>query len=170
MVKYIISLALIFSICFTYGCVPAVMEKVKLQQIELEATPLFNPPIQIVKPEKPNPIFLDGDFNQTDSSDNLEYFAFDKKEFVKIIQLSQSFDILDQLTYLYVGMINTEINTNNDLREMLARKDIVAQHFADLYINEENLRLQENNQHEKTKIFDKIIIFVQTGIILALVL
>jgi len=166
----IVIIFLIISTSFISGCAPGIMNKVQLQQIELETVPPFNPPIEIQKPEKPIPIFLDGDFNKTDNTETLEYFAFNKEEFVKIIQLSQAFDIQNQLSYLYVGMINAEIETNNDLKELLGRKDIVSQHFADLYINEQNLRLQENYQHKKSKILDRIILFIQSGVIIALIL
>lgn len=165
-----IFLILIFLFSFTYGCAPAVMNKVQLQQIELEMTPSFNLPVQIEKPDKPEPVFLDGDFNQTDNMEIVKYFAFHNDEFVKVIQLSQAFDYQQQLVYYCMSIINEEISVNNDLKEMLGRKDSISQHFSDLYINEQNLRLQENYQHEKEKILDRILIFIQTGVILALIL
>ena len=109
----------IFLFSFTYGCAPAVLEKVQLQQIEMELMPQYNPPVQIVKPEKPNPIMLDGDFNQTDNTETIEYFAFSNEEFVKIIQLSQAYDLQEQLGYIYLNIINGEIDVNNSLKEML---------------------------------------------------
>lgn len=163
-------LIIIVSINFMYGCTPAVMDKVQIQQLNMEMVPSFDPPIKVNKPENPIPIFLDGDFNKVDNIDNLEYFAFNKEEFLKIIQLDQSFDVLNQLSYFYIGFINEEIETNNDLRDLINRKDIISQHFADLYINEQNLRLQENYQNEKDKILDKIFLFIQSGVILALIL
>jgi len=166
-----IILIIIFLFSFTYGCAPAILNKVELQQIELDYMPPFELPVKIEKLEKPSPIALDGDFNKTDNNmENVEYFAFNKEEFVKIIQLSQGFDFQQDLIYYCVDIINSEINVNNDLKEMLGRKDTISQHFADLYINEQNLRLQETYQHEKEKILDRLLIFIQSGVILALIL
>lgn len=164
-----IIIAFIFLFSFTYGCAPRILDKVELQQVMFKPKPEYIPPMDIEKPEKPEPIFLDGDFNKTDDMEKVEYFSFNKTEFTKIIQLSQAFDVQQSIMYFYVGIINGEIDVNNDLKETLTMKDIKAQHFADLYINEQNLRLQENYQYEKEKILNKIIIIIQTGVILGLV-
>ena len=163
-------LILIFLFSFTYGCSPAVLNKVELQQIEMDYMPPFELPVDIIKPDKPVPVMLDGDFNQPDDTGKVEYFAFSNEEFVKIIQLSQAFDFQQKLIYYCTEIINDEISVNNDLKEMLGRKDTISQHFADLYINEQNLRLQETYQYEKEKILDKIFLFIQSGVILALIL
>lgn len=166
----LLAVTLIFLFNFTYGCAPAIMEKVQLQQIELEPTPLFTVDLTVPKPEKPIPILLDGDFNQVDNSDDIIYFAFDATEFAKIVQLNQGFDAQSQVIYYCLDIINEEISVNNDLKEMLGRKDAISQHFSDLYINEQNLRLQENYQHEKESIMNKTIMIIEAITILGLAL
>lgn len=173
MVRYrfaLMIIVLIFLYAFSYGCAPATINKVQLQTMEFDKAPPFDLPIKLEKPEKPIPIFLDGDFNKTENIDNLEYFAFNKDEFIKIIHLSKMFDVQGEVIYLCVDIINEEIKTNNDLKELLGRKNSISQHFADLYINEQNLRLQENYQHEKENLINKVFLFIQSGIIIALVL
>jgi hypothetical protein len=166
----LLTIAIILLFNSIYGCAPAIMEKVQLQQIELNQTPPFTTDLTVPKPEKPVPIFLDGDFNKTDNSDSLVYFAFNSEEFAKIIQLSQGFDVQSQVIYYCLDIINKEISVNNDIKEMLGRKDMISQHFADLYINEQNLRLQENYEYKKEKFLDRIFLFIQSGVIIALIL
>lgn len=170
MVKSIIIALFISCLLLSGGCTPKLIEPIKIPTIEMQERQPFIPNEKIEKPKKPNPILLEKDFAKTNDENNIEYFAFNKEEFAKIIQLSMAFDAQDKVIDSYTNMINLEIDINNDLKNLVNNKTNMEQYFADLYVNEQNLRLQENYQYEKQKFFDKLLLFIQSTVLLGILL
>jgi hypothetical protein len=56
------------------------------------------------------------------------------------------------------------------LKELIASKEILAEHMAILYANEQNIRKEENRTYQIQKLTDRIFMFVQSGVIVALAL
>lgn len=155
-------------VLFVTGCAPKNIEPIRIPQIEVEESELFIPEDRIEKPEKPNPLPLDTEFSESATSRDIAYFAFKPVEFAKIVQLSKAFDAQGRVIDNYVEIINAEMEVSNSLKRLVSGKNMVAQHFADLYINEQNMRLQEEYERKKEKIFDKILLYLQSGVIIVL--
>lgn len=152
------------------GCAPAIKENILIPDITMTQEEVFVPKEKILKPEKPNPIILGENFSKIEDSRQTKYFAFENEEFKKVIQLSQAFDKQDELIESYLDLINLHIGVNNYLKDIIYGKNMMLQHYSDLYVNEQNLRLQENYLNKQGKIIDRAIIIIQTIVILALAL
>lgn len=163
-------LFLAFVICYISGCAPAVKNHIVIPEITIERDETIPVGKKIDKPKKPNPILYDKDLAVTQDPSKIKYFAFTPEEFKKIVQLSQSFDAQGDLIEAYVDLINLKIGINNDLIDLLNNKRDITQYYADLYINENNLRLQEHYIKERERILDKIVIILQTVVLLAIAL
>lgn len=167
-VGVVLMLGLIFSLSFIYGCAPKLIDPIRLPEIPIEKEEVKFDGVRIEKPDKPKPILFTKDLILADSTNDITYFAFDAKEFSKIVQLSKAFDVQEEIISLQEDEINKRILRSNGLIDTLNEKNAIAQNFADLYINEKNLRNQEVYQCERDKRYNKILLYVETGVILIL--
>jgi hypothetical protein len=152
------------------GCAPVVKDHIIIPEIEIKKDEKIVPHSLIEKPKKPNPILYNSELAEVKDISEVEYFAFTSDEFKKIIQLSKSFDAQRELIETYIDLINLKIGINNDLIDIIDNKKNMTQYYADLYINENNIRVQENYIREREKILDKSIIIIQSIVLLAIVL
>lgn len=152
------------------GCAPVVKDHIIIPEIEIPQEEKFVPVEGIKKPKKPKPVFYTNELVSTDDPKKIEYFAFTSDEFSKILQLSKSFDAQDKVIRAYIDIIDFKVKINNDLRKILNDRNLIIQYYADLYIDENNLRLQENYINKKDKIINRSIIVIQGIVLLAVIL
>lgn len=160
----------VYLLLFISGCAPTVKNHIIIPEIEIPKEEKFVPVEEINKPKKPNPIFYTKELAVTDDPKKIEYFAFTSDEFNKIVQLSKSFDAQGEVIKAYIDIIDLKIKANNSLKDMLDDRSLIAQYYADLYIDESNLRLQENYIYKRDKIINKSIMVIQSMFLLAIIL
>jgi len=163
---------LFFILCvcllFSFGCSKPEIKPISIPKADFEKTERFEIKQHVKKPEKPELIQLDSEFRKTNDSAQTEYFAFTKSDFAKIVALSKSFDtqkqVIDNLEYL----VNIKINQINSLKELASMKESLSQHIAVLYLNEQEMRLLEQENYEFQELMDRVFMIVQGGAIMAL--
>ena len=72
--------------------------------------------------------------------------------------------MVDQLGVI----INLKIEEINALKELVATKEIMAEHIAMLYLNEQQIREIENKNFKIQLLMDKVFMIIQSGVIIAL--
>ena len=171
-VEFIYCLILLICIMLlcAIGCAPRIIPPIEVPVIEIETESIeeFKPEEKLEKPEKPNPIYLNTEFSKIRDIKQIKYFAFNKKEFPKILQLSKAFDAQEKIINSYEDIINLEIQVNNNLKNIINDRTLITQHYADLYVNEQNLRLQQEYKYEKDKFLDKMLLYLQSCVIVVL--
>lgn len=166
---FIIMLVLFFWLIISCGgCAPKLVDPIRFQKVEFEATEKFISADKIDKPDKPSPIFLGSDFKQVGQVKDAVYFAFTVSDFAKIVQLSKAFDAQDQVIKDYSVVIEADVVTINKLKEIIVLKETTIDYFSELYTNELNLRKQEEYQNKVDSMFYKVLVVVQNGVIIAL--
>lgn len=168
--QYIIYNIIIILSLFIFGCGGKEIQPITIPKANFEKTEDFVIKEHINKPDKPNLQTYDKLFNETQDPNKIHYFVFDKYEFAKIVALSKAFDgqkeMIDQLSII----INLKIDEINALKELIVSKEILTEHMAILYVNEQNIRKEENRTYQIQKLTDRIFMFIQSGVIVALAL
>lgn len=132
---------------FLGGCVPKIPEPMSFPKSNFEMTKKYNLDELPVKPDKPDYILLDANLNITDLPENAEYFAFSNKEFKKIIELSEAFNLQEEIIKDHVVLINLHINTVNQLKELIHTQEVTLDYLAKLYSNEQYQRQVEKYEN-----------------------
>lgn len=168
--QYIIYSTIIILSLFIFGCSGKEIQPITIPKANFEKTEKFVIEEYINKPERPDLQTYDELFNEVQDPEKIHHFVFDKYEFAKIVALSKSFDsqkeMIDQLSII----INLKIDEINALKELIASKEILAEHMAILYANEQNIRKEENQTYKIQRLTDKVFMFIQSGVIVALAL
>jgi hypothetical protein len=121
----------------------------------------------VKKPEKPEYILLDSEYNPTDKS-NAKYFAFTPEEFAKIVGLSKSFEAQSDILKEYNELLNLRTEQLNVMIDLIHSKETLNQHLYTMYKLEHELRLTEKQNYVITDIMNKVFIVIQAGVIVAL--
>ncbi len=163
MVKYLKLLPLLFLL----GCAPKI-EPIQIPKAEFDKTQSFNIEEHIEKPTRPDFILLNKDFEITQNNDEAEYFAFTPNEFAKIIALSTSFDSQREMIDQLENIVNLRIDEINALKELVATKEVLSEHLAVLYANEQTIRQIESRNYTIERLSNRLVMILQTGAIIAL--
>ncbi len=165
MVRYLV---ILFSL-FMIGCA-AKIEPIQIPKAEFSITESFVIQEHIEKPIRPDFILLDGNFEITQDSHQAEYFAFTPNNFAKIIALSTSFDSQKEMIDQLENIVNLRIDEINALKELIATKEILSEHLAVLYANEQQIRQIEARNYTIERLSNRLVMILQTGAIIALVI
>jgi len=167
MVKYMNYLLLVFLVLCCIGCAPTPHPPIEIKKVNFTKTePITQAPI--TKPDKPKYILLDENFESTLDVAKVKYFAFTATEFAKIIALSTSFDAQVDMFEQSIELTNLKIAEINALKELIATKEVLSEHLAVLYANEQNIRQLESRDYKLEKFMDRIYMVIQSGVIVAL--
>jgi hypothetical protein len=162
MVKYIS----VFLCIFCMSCAGADIKKIEIPRAQFEKTDAFVLNSTIQKPPRPHEILLDQSFQITSSEP--EYIAFSVEEFSKIVALSKAFDSQSDLISQLENLINLRIEEVNALKEIIATKELLSEHIAVLYLNEQEMRRIDRRNFTVEKLFNKAFLILQSGVIIAL--
>ncbi|MCF7910880.1 hypothetical protein K9L16_04365 [Candidatus Pacearchaeota archaeon] len=168
--QYIICSIIIILSLFIFGCGGKEIQPITIPKANFEKTEKFVIEEYINKPERPNLQTYDELFNEEQDPEKIHYFVFDKYEFAKIVALSKAFDGQKEMINQLSVIINLKIDEINSLKELIVSKEILAEHIAVLYINEQNIRKEENQTYKIQRLTDKVFMFIQSGVIVALAL
>ena len=153
---------------FGFGCAPATIQPMELGKATFEKTPEFDgSTVVVTKPEAPNPIPLTKKGEVTTAS-KADYIAFTLDDFKKISALSLGFNVQQEVIQSLVVLVNTHIAEINALKELMATKEEIAQMLAELYANEQNMRLSVEHEAWLQGWTDKGVMAILLGIISAL--
>ena len=164
MVKYLL---IAFMFCLV-GCATPKFDPITIPQANFEKSKSFVISEKINKPSRPDFILLDANFKPTDDTSNASYFAFTPDNFAKIVALSTAFDGQDKMIDAMSSVINLRIDEINALKELVATKEILSQHIAVLYANEQQIRYLEQNNLTVERLMNRIFMVIQSGVIIAL--
>jgi len=156
------------SLLFSFGCANPEVKPIEIPKAKFEKTEPFEIKEYAEKPEKPELIQLDSNFNITQDSAETEYFAFTKSNFAKIVGLSKSFDTQKQVINNLEYLVNIKINQINSLKELVSMKENLSKSIAVLYANEQQMRQLERDNYQLQKLIDRVFMIVQGGAIIAL--
>jgi len=170
MKKYINFIMIFILSLFLFGCGIKEIQPITVPKANFEKTEKFVIEDRVTKPPKPELETFDASFNNTDDESRIYYFAFNKYEFAKIIALSKAYDGQDETIKHLEYIINLKNAELDALKELIATKEILTEHMAVLYANEQNIRKEENRSYQYQKIMDKVFIVLQSGVIVALAL
>jgi len=168
MVKNLLVLLMCLSL---FGCVTtSKIEPIKMPKAEFTKTEKFELKETITKPPKPVYTLLDENFNTIDNPNDAKFIAFTPTEFAKIVALSKSFDSQSEMNNELILLVNLRIQEINALKELIATKELLNEHLAILYANEQNMRQYEQRDYEMKTLWGKVTFVIQSGVIIALAL
>ena len=145
--KYVIILLTIIAFMFV-GCAPAQFEPYKPPKIEFEKTEQYNPDFsELQKPEKPNFIYLDGDFQPVEEPSKAKYVALANPDLKKILTLSKQYDAQMEVIKNQKDLVNVHIDQINALKELVKLKEAQMEQYISMYATAKNQYLQERYDH-----------------------
>lgn len=168
--QYIIYSTIIILSLFIFGCGGKEIHPITIPKANFEKTEKFVIKDKIIKPDKPELKTYDFVFNETDNVDEIYYFVFDKYEFAKIVALSKAYDGQEQTVESLLYVINLKNKELDALKELVSTKEVLAEHIAILYSNEQNIRKEENRNYQIQSLSNKVLMIIQSGVIVALAL
>lgn len=157
---------------FTYGCSPKTFEPYEPPMVEFETTEPYKLDLtKLQKPDKPNYITIDEDFNPVaESGKEGKYLAFTQEEFKKILVLNQLYKSQHTLLKDHESLVNIYISEVNALKELIAIKEQMLQQYITLYSLSENAYRQEKWNHQWDNTSNKIVQILMLGGIILLML
>ena len=173
MKRYIIWILFLFLLVgFGYGCSPKIFEPYQPPVVEFEKTePYVLDLTKLQKPDKPNYIVIDEDFNPVAESGKAgKYLAFTQEEFKKILVLNQLYKSQDKLLKDHESLVNIYISEVNALKELVAIKEQMLQQYITLYSLSENAYRQEKWEHNWDNTSNKIVQILLLGGLVLLML
>ncbi len=149
---------------FAVSCAPGEFKPFIPPQIKIEPTPAYEFDVskELVKPDKPNTIFLDKDFNITKDKNKSKYVVFTANEFSKIVALNRLYEAQVEIIDDHVRLVNVHIEIANALKELLALKDAEIKEYLALWTNAENAYRQERYRHKVDNAINKTGIYLVT--------
>lgn len=165
MVKII---TIIFACIFSFGCATIDIPVMSFPKAEFEKTEEFVLEDNVKKPGKPQFILLDSNFNVIKEQKNAAYIAFNPDEFAKIVALSEAFDAQEEVISGLADLLNIRVDEINALKELIAVKEILSEHLAQLYANEQKIRQEEARMYMWKDAMNRFFLVVKAGVIIAL--
>lgn len=135
MYKWLILLIVIFS----FGCAPKPFEPFEPPKVEFEETEEYSVDLDsIPKPEPPDPIFVNDDFEQV-SPDDATLILFTKEEYAKISALVRLTSGYKDIILEQEQLVNVNVDIINSLKEYLELENQKTLSYRELWINSENM-------------------------------
>lgn len=159
---------ILFLLLFCVGCASTPIRPIEFPTAQFEPTEKFELTETIKKPEKPKYVMLDSNYNITTDAARAAYIAFSETEFAKVVALTVAFDEQKLTVDSLVDVINVRIEEINALKELIATKEVLSKHLAQLYANEQQIRREEAKVCTMKDTANKILLFIQAGAIIAL--
>lgn len=170
MKKYVISL-LIMTFLFV-GCAPSRYEPYEPPKIEFEKTEQYNPDFSsLEKPDKPDFIYLNKDFEKTEDTSTAKYAALDNENLKKILELSKLHDTQVKIIDDQTELVNLHIEQINTLKELVKIKEFQVEQYRALYTTAENQYLQEKYDNKLSNLLkDSTLYLVTVGAVVVAIL
>jgi len=150
MKKYVLYL---FLVLLCVGCAPKQFEPFQPPEIKFEKTQEYKLDLSsIKKPEKINPIFVDGNFKEV-SIDEAKFVLLTPSEYAKVGAVVQMAVTYKQIAIEEETLINLHINTINALKEYLELERQKSLQYRELWVNAENNYRYEKWEHQKSSFF-----------------
>lgn len=173
MKKYIIFIIfLLFFIFIFSGCAPSKFEPYNPPKIEFEKSEKYNPDFKdLEKPEAPEFIYLDDEFNIIEKEEDASYVALDNNEIKKIQILNELYNSQEDIINEQVNLVNIKIEQINTLKELISMKEQQINTYVSLYADERNKYLQERYDRKVESFIHKTFMYsITIGSIIILAL
>jgi len=160
MKKYVIILLSIFIFA---GCAPKQFEPYEPPKIEFEETEQYSPDFsELKKPDKPDFIYLDSDFEQVDSPNKAKYAALANNDLKKILTLSKLYDAQLNIINDQTDLVNIHVDQINALKELVKMKEYQMEQYISLYATAQNRYLQEQYDHRLSNLKKDVTMYIMT--------
>ena len=161
MKKYVI-LLIILSFLFV-SCAPAKFEPYKPPKVEFEETERYDLDLsEFNKPEKPNFIYLDENFEPVQDKNKAKYAALSNTELKKILELSKLYDAQIEVIKDQKDLVNIHIDQINALKELIELKQLQTEQYISLYATARNQYRQERYDHKIDNMVKNITMYLMT--------
>lgn len=164
MKKSILFITLLISISFLIsGCGPAKFEPYKPPKLDIEKVEEYNPDLSgLKKPEKPNFIYLDENFDKVDDKSKAKYAALSNEELKKILNLSNLYNTQQEVIKDQKELVNIRIRQINALKEIVELKEYQMDQYISLYANARNDYLQERYENKMSNLLNRTVMSIVT--------
>lgn len=169
--RFIIILSLILSLGFI-GCAPKEFVPYKPPEIKFEKTPSYEldlTPIQALKPDKIEPIYVDENFKEV-SPEEAKFVVLAPREYAKIAAILKIAKAYKDIAKEQEVLINANINIINSLKEYVALEQAKAEEYRKLWADSENAYRQERYEHKVDNAINKMSFgAVALGVVIAII-
>ena len=151
------------------SCAPAMIKPMETFNPQFERTLPYEVDIQLPKPDKIVPIYVDENFQRT-TIDKAKFVVLAPAEYAKVAALLKLAKGYKNIAKEQKVLINIHIDTINALKEYVQLEQYKAKAWQELYVNSENAYRQEAYQHKLDNAINKgMFATIAIGVIVALI-
>ena len=165
--KYLTYLAL-FLFLLT-SCAPAQIKPAEMFQPQFQKTPPYEVNLDLPKPDKIVPIYVDDNFQET-TIDKAKFVVLAPKEYAKVAALLKLAKNYKAIAKEQQVLVNIHIDTINALKEYVALEQAKARAWQELAVHWENTYNREAYYHKVDNAINKgTFATIAIGVIVALI-
>lgn len=166
--KKLVTYFILFLFLLT-SCAPATIKPIESFNPKFEKTPPYEVGLDLPKPDKIQPIYVDENFQRT-TVDKAKFVVLAPKEYAKVAALLKLAKGYKSIAKEQGVLINLHIDTINALKEYVQLEQYKAKAYMELYVNSENAYRQEVYQHKLDNAIHKgLFAVISIGAIIALI-
>lgn len=153
MKKYVVLLLLIVSFLFV-GCAPkGQYDFYDPPKADFNKTEQYNPDLSALeKPDKPDFIYLDENFEPLDDPSEAKYAALTNVDLKKILELSKLYDTQVKIIDDQKDLVNIHIDQINALKELVEIKEMQTEQYRSMFTTAQNQFIQERYDNKLSSV------------------